>query len=145
MPTRDRTKRLAQKKRYRETHQDEIKAYQLQRRTLNPELVRTELRRHRELHPESVTIGNLRTACKRRGITEDAYYEILIEQDGLCAICREEPGARRLHIDHDHDTGRVRGLLCFNCNSGIGKFHDEPDKIEAAAEYVRKHRQLRLT
>ncbi len=59
------------------------------------------------------------------------------EQGGLCAICRTAPAE---HVDHDHVTGRVRQLLCFNCNGGLGQFKDDPAVLRAAASYVERHR-----
>jgi len=58
---------------------------------------------------------------------------LLAEQGGLCAICREAPAA---HVDHDHATGRVRGLLCFNCNGALGQFRDRPDLMLRAYAYL---------
>ncbi|MBE7189396.1 endonuclease VII domain-containing protein, partial [Jatrophihabitans endophyticus] len=54
-------------------------------------------------------------------------------QNGVCAICLEAPAA---HVDHDHETGRVRGLLCFNCNGALGQFRDRPDLMSRAAIYL---------
>ncbi len=62
---------------------------------------------------------------------------MLASQDGLCAICRCAPAE---HVDHDHETGAVRALLCFGCNGGLGQFRDEPDVLRAAAEYVEFHK-----
>lgn len=59
------------------------------------------------------------------------------EQDGLCAICREAPAQ---HVDHDHDTKRVRGLLCFNCNGALGQFRDRTDLMLRAVAYLRDER-----
>jgi recombination endonuclease VII len=55
------------------------------------------------------------------------------EQSGGCAICRE---AKAEHVDHDHATGRVRGLLCFNCNGALGQFRDRTDLMLPAVEYT---------
>lgn len=55
----------------------------------------------------------------RYGITTEQYDEMLAEQAGVCAICGNPPKKRRLYVDHDHDTGRVRGLLCAHCNSSL--------------------------
>lgn len=55
----------------------------------------------------------------RTGITEADYNAMLAAQGGGCAICGNPPKTRRLHVDHDHKTGRVRGLLCFRCNRAL--------------------------
>jgi hypothetical protein len=61
---------------------------------------------------------------------------MLKEQKGVCVICRREPAK---HVDHDHATGAVRALLCFNCNGGLGQFKDNPHLLHAAAYYVAFH------
>lgn len=61
---------------------------------------------------------------------------MLAEQGGLCAVCKVAPAA---HVDHDHATGAVRALLCFNCNGGLGQFKDDPKVLHAAAYYVQFH------
>jgi hypothetical protein len=77
---------------------------------------------------------------KRYGISADEADLMLEAQGGLCAICRTEPAQ---HVDHDHATGAVRALLCFNCNGGLGQFKDDPEVLRAAADYVERHRALR--
>jgi hypothetical protein len=62
---------------------------------------------------------------------------MLEAQGGVCAICRTAPA---VHVDHDHETGAVRALLCFNCNGGLGQFKDNPEALHAAAYYVAFHR-----
>jgi hypothetical protein len=83
-------------------------------------------------------VGGSRTYhLKRRyGITAKEADTMLAEQGGLCAICRAAPAA---HVDHDHATGRVRQLLCFNCNGGLGQFKDDPTMLREAARYVERH------
>ena len=81
---------------------------------------------------------------ERYGINEQQYLAILASQDGGCALCGAEKAAegqhRRLHVDHCHVTGMVRGLLCSNCNNGIGRFKDDPGLLRAAAEYLERYR-----
>jgi hypothetical protein len=77
------------------------------------------------------------------GIGTAEAEEILTRQGGNCGICgNSEWGGRhgRPHVDHDHATGRVRGLLCDNCNNGLGRFGDDPTRLRAAAAYVEAHR-----
>lgn len=71
------------------------------------------------------------------GLTEERYLEMLEAQDGLCAICGKPGRSRGLHVDHDHSTGAVRGLLCHPCNSGMGMFGDDPEVLASAIKYLR--------
>ncbi|MGY1735648.1 endonuclease VII domain-containing protein [Geodermatophilus sp. SYSU D00684] len=86
-------------------------------------------------------VGGSRTHhLKRRyGITAAEADVMLVQQDGLCAICRR---AAAQHVDHDHVTGAVRALLCFSCNGGLGQFKVDPEVLRAAARYVLHHRAL---
>jgi hypothetical protein len=83
-------------------------------------------------------VGGSRTYhLKRRyGITAEQADVMLAQQGGLCAICRRAPAE---HVDHDHATGQVRQLLCFNCNGGLGQFRDDPLALREAARYVQRH------
>jgi len=87
--------------------------------------------------------------CHRAGrhnMTADDYLGMLDRQGGKCAICLGEfPGSKNTHIDHCHETGRVRGLLCMVCNTGIGKFYDDPERLIRAAAYVRGVRDAEET
>ena len=85
-----------------------------------------------------------RTLSTRYGITLDDYYEIVAVQGGRCAICRKTPQeartkgltVRRLSLDHDHETGRVRGTLCSDCNVALGLFGDDPEILMKAVAYL---------
>lgn len=79
----------------------------------------------------------------RFGLTPDQYISMLDAQGGVCAICEKpERSAKKggrikdLAVDHDHETGAVRGLLCANCNKGIGNLGDSVDILIAAAAYL---------
>jgi len=70
---------------------------------------------------------------RRYGISATDVDELVKQQGGVCPLCgRENPE----HVDHDHDTGRVRGVLCFNCNGGLGQFRDSIDALENAVSYL---------
>lgn len=74
---------------------------------------------------------------KNFGISVEQYDEMLIRQNGVCAICKTPcKSGRRLAVDHDHKTGQVRSLLCSNCNRGLGCFQDNPDLLREAAQYL---------
>lgn len=93
--------------------------------------------------------GNLKA---KFGLSLEDYDRMLAEQGGGCAICgATEPGGRgSFHVDHDHaccpgkkSCGKcVRSLLCTNCNSGLGRFHDDPDRLMAAVAYLLSRRDV---
>lgn len=82
---------------------------------------------------------------KRYGLSPETL-EILRQTQTSCPICGKEfewggPKFSKPHIDHDHATGKVRGLLCGRCNVGLGSFDDDPDRVLMAAMYLLKHRK----
>ena len=72
------------------------------------------------------------------GLTQEAYDALFLKQGGLCMVCRDplRDAGRGTHIDHDHVTRRVRGILCRECNLGLGHFRDSHERLSAAAAYL---------
>lgn len=87
---------------------------------------------------------NRKNALARYGLTVEEYDEMLKQQNGVCRICKQPPASEgwktvtRLHVDHDHDTGKVRALLCNNCNRGLGYFQDSYELLTQASNYLRE-------
>lgn len=72
------------------------------------------------------------------GLSHDDFDQMFAEQDGRCAICGVEP-ERTINIDHCHECGQVRKLLCHNCNRGLGAFGDSIERLRAAVAYLEQH------
>ena len=89
-------------------------------------------------HRESIKTSRV---CRKFGITKSQYRAMLASQGGKCAICGTPPGSKRLALDHCHATGTARKLLCSNCNTALGLFKDNPDRLKAAAEYLLSFQQ----
>ena len=70
------------------------------------------------------------------GLSKDSFFKMLEIQKNCCAICSDTID-EKCHVDHDHKTGAVRGLLCRTCNTGIGMLKDSPDILLRASQYLR--------
>ena len=106
-----------------------------------------EVKPHSEWHRKRSAPDGLATRCKecravqlrqdrlmrKYGLTEADRDELIAAQGGVCCICLSAPAT---HVDHCHKTGRVRGVLCFNCNSGLGLLRDDPEAMYRAADYL---------
>lgn len=80
---------------------------------------------------------------KRYGLSLDNYNKLLKEQDGLCAICQTVPEkSHHFHVDHNHDTGEIRGLLCFLCNYAMAAVDKKEDWCRKAAVYASGRRSI---
>ena len=96
-----------------------------------------------DTHPEQRRDTSRRNRLKTRfGITPEQFDKMLEAQGGCCAICgSDSPGftsdQTRFHVDHDHQTGRVRGILCGHCNVALGHLRDSLELVERAAAYLR--------
>jgi len=131
-------------RRWRAANPDKVRTYARAWRDRNPDYAR----KWRLANPDKVkeysAYGSRWVAAnpdkvqraKRKhkyGITPEQYDELVVSQTGRCRICEE---GVELVIDHDHTTGRVRGLLCGTCNSGLGMFRDRPDILQKAIQYL---------
>ena len=94
--------------------------------------------------------GRLDSTCKRcriiaqrektLGITDDEYWALYWKQNGRCGICHKRINSRRYKrfaVDHDHKTGKIRGLLCHQCNTALGLLKDDPLAIDRAKDWVK--------
>lgn len=118
------------------------------RRLLDPSAARAANREWRKTRtPEQraryLKAQYLRALMRVYGLTEEEVAEMIIQQDNRCAVCYCLFGVGRTfapRIDHCHNTGVVRGLLCNGCNLGLGGLKDSPILLRAAAEYIEKHK-----
>lgn len=76
---------------------------------------------------------------RKYGISIEQYDVMLAAQGGACAICKRLPGDISLHVDHDHSSGAVRGLLCFPCNNALADFREDRLLLSEAAAYLDSH------
>lgn len=133
MPYKDKNKTAQCSKQYYLEHKDELREYKRKYQKRNysyDNRDREKLRRYR--------LG------RKFGITPEQYNEMLIKQNGVCAICLK-PEIRcvkgrisNLAIDHNHITGKIRGLLCYSCNIGLGMFKDNSQTLRNAILYLEK-------
>jgi hypothetical protein len=143
VPYADKEKQRAYFRKYQQT--DKRKAYKAAWYQANKERAQAYSAKHRNKFPD----GNRRYfrnhhLVKTYGITIEQYEVIYKEQRGVCAICGSLPdlpkhGVARLVVDHDHATGKIRGLLCNNCNSGLGIIGDTIEHLERALAYLKQH------
>lgn len=90
-----------------------------------------------ERDQEAKKEADRRYRLRQKGLEPEDYERLLESQDGTCAICDEPPKQiDRLCVDHNHDTGEVRGLLCRTCNQGIGLLGDAPEGVRSALQYL---------
>lgn len=99
---------------------------------------------YKDLHGELAKRRDFRAKLKSRyDLSLEDFEHMLALQDGVCAICKRPENdkyKRRLSVDHDHETGKIRGLLCHMCNTALGKLNDDPELFSSAARYLRLHR-----
>jgi hypothetical protein len=128
----------AQKARYRDKPENREKAKEQSRRWRlnNLEWSRRLGKAWAENNPDKKLSSSL--ICKY-GISLGEYNSLLDKQGGGCAICGKPQGVKRLHIDHDHVSKKVRGLLCHQCNLMLGTARDSADILQVAIAYIEEN------
>ena len=127
---------------YRHAHPEEsrrmVREAMKRAREANPELARAK-DRAKDARPARKRSSRKLHLQKRYGITLEQYATLLLEQGGACGICGRRDNLPNKHfaVDHCHKTGRVRGLLCSRCNSGLGSLGDELERVQKAIAYLR--------
>lgn len=149
MPYKNNAKREAYHAAYREQHREKARAYAAKWREENRPLLREKAReryyapgekeKRREYRNRTTTKDDRYFQWARQfyKLSKSEYEARWAQQEGRCVICRTAFTTRRsAHIDHNHQTGAVRGLLCAHCNRGLGGFVDCVTRLQRAIEYL---------
>jgi len=125
----DPAKSIARVKRWQQENADRVNAYH----------------RARRAEPAAKRADRSGYLKRKYGITIEHYDELLARQGGRCAICRREPRPDiSLHLDHDHESGLLRGILCFRCNNSLGDLDDDPGLLRAALRYLESYQAAEI-
>jgi hypothetical protein len=125
----------ARSKKYRDFHKIEIKEYTKEYYKMHKDEINKKCKEYSKLHKTKRKDQHIKYAY---GITSEEYDQIFLEQDGKCKICgiHQNELKRNLAVDHNHMTGKVRGLLCTKCNTVLGLVNDDPVLLIKAEEYL---------
>lgn len=138
-------KKAARDRRYYQRHKQKVLKRQKEYYEDNKEeILITRKEHYQNNRQEKISYSSRQHLLKRYNITPEDYQAMLAVQNGTCAICKQGPGKSKLQVDHDHDTGQVRGLLCVSCNSGLGHLGDDYGRVLLAAEYLRCEGKLNV-
>ncbi len=129
-------KHAAESRQWRVTHPGAKAAEGKRYRAQYPDRARKQCRENYAIHAaQRVKQMGKNRRIRLYRITEQQFQDMLVQQNNKCAICGN-PFTKTPHIDHDHNTNTVRSLLCGNCNTGLGMFHDNPILLQKAAVYL---------
>lgn len=109
-------------------------------RDSNPNQRRAIKKRYADKHPEMIRKWGRRSGWRKMGLDPDIIEKFLLTHDGNCDICGCPPTGKSHAIDHCHNTGQFRGVLCSNCNNGLGHFKDDPNLFDKAKIYLTRHK-----
>ncbi len=138
---------------WRDNNREEFNKRQKIKREKNPELTKLEYKFRYEKSLLTKTKDELNEGNKARkfGVSVESYQQMFVDQDNKCAICNLEETRiftdritkkqrlAKLCLDHNHQTGKIRQLLCHDCNTGLGKFKDNIQHLQSAIEYLKRH------
>lgn len=113
---------------------------QQQWRKDHPEAYKASRAKYQKNNRTKILAAKRRQHLRAYGLTPEAYDQLVAAQGGVCLICGGVPNGqwRRLQVDHCHKTGKIRGLLCVNCNRAIGYLGDDPDRAIRVAAYLKE-------
>jgi hypothetical protein len=129
---------LTRQQRYYLKHQERLVQEARDKRATDPEKHKSYVRKWKARNPERERVRNL----AQFGLTIEDYDAMHAAQGGVCAICNQPETSNRggkvyrLAVDHDHNTGQVRGLLCFKCNSAMGSFEKRNVPLENVIRFL---------
>jgi hypothetical protein len=119
-------------------HKEDYKKYRKEYYLKNKEKARVRgKKRYEENKPAIAAQRKIYLLKRKYNLTPEEYANMCNKQNNSCAICKQE---LKLKIDHDHDTGKTRELLCNNCNLLIGMCRESLDILESAKDYLKKHK-----
>jgi len=139
---------LTRSQRYYRKHKDKLKAKAKTVHEANPEK-RKEVAARQRAKPDYKDKERNKHLKREYGITLDEYNKMHDAQNGLCAMCFQPETVKSHHtgevrylaVDHDHNTGKIRGLLCFRCNTMLEHFDKDLNKINAVIAYIEEHKK----
>lgn len=98
------------------------------------------VRKPKRTAEETKNLYKSRAFKKKYGISKEDFYDLRLKQNNKCAICKNTlENDKKSHMDHCHDTGKLRGVLCTTCNVGLGMFKDSLSLLKSAVTYIKKY------
>jgi 5-methylcytosine-specific restriction endonuclease McrA len=134
------TENLTRQQRYYLKHQERLRQKARDKRAADPEKYKGYVRKWKAKNPDRERVRNL----AQFGLTIEDYDAMYEAQGGVCAICKQPETSQRdgkvyrLAVDHNHNTGQVRGLLCFKCNSAMGSFEKRGIPLENVIRFLER-------
>jgi len=139
----NREKRIENATKWKQSNREHVNAWERADRAKDPEKYRKRERFYKKQNWRKLSVHE---SLRKLGLTNAQFKEMNLAQNNKCAICHKEEtrigrGGEicRLCIDHDHETGKIRALLCHDCNTGIGKFQDDIILMKKAITYLESH------